>query len=167
MKHGSCIILLWSNLNWNRCMYVHIIICPTNITYLCAAGSILKTLRPNRPLTSNIFFRPKTFSKEGKTKSATIASFSSLPFFLLALSFSFFVFLRYCYFRTYRAQKTCLLALSHSFQNIGCIYSNLREWSRWSESSYSCVLIGLVPMLMDNTDPFNLTVKGFNPGVIS
>ena len=22
MKHGSCIILLWSKLNWNRCIYV-------------------------------------------------------------------------------------------------------------------------------------------------
>ena len=38
-----------------------------------------------------------------KTKSATIACFSSPPFFLLALAFSPFLFLRYSDFGTYRA----------------------------------------------------------------
>ena len=40
-----------------------------------------------------------------KTKSATIAFFSSPPFFLLALSFSLFFFLRYCEFGACRTQK--------------------------------------------------------------
>ena len=45
-----------------------------------------------------------------KTESATIAFFSSPPFFLLALSFSLFRFLRYGDFGAYRAQKNpCLL----------------------------------------------------------
>ena len=45
-----------------------------------------------------------------KTKSATIAFFSSPPFFLLALSFSPFLFLRNGDFGAYRAQKKpCLL----------------------------------------------------------
>ena len=37
-----------------------------------------------------------------KTKSATIAFFSSPPFLLLALSFSLFLFLRYCDFGALR-----------------------------------------------------------------
>ena len=43
-----------------------------------------------------------------KTMSAAIAFFSSSPFFLLALSFSPFLSLRFCDFGAYRAQKTCL-----------------------------------------------------------
>ena len=46
----------------------------------------LKTLPPNGPFVSNSFF-PKIAIIE--TKSATIAFFSSPPFFLLALSFFF------------------------------------------------------------------------------
>ena len=44
-----------------------------------------------------------------KTKSAAIAFFSPSPFFLLALSFSPFLSLRYCDFGAYRAQKTRLI----------------------------------------------------------
>ena len=46
-------------------------------------------------LCRTVFFRPKTMSKVAiiKTKSATIAFFSSLPFHFLALSFSPFLFL--------------------------------------------------------------------------
>ena len=57
----------------------------------------LKTFLPNRLLPSNSFFRPKTLqSSHYKPKSATIAFFSSPPFVLLALSFSPFLFPRYC-----------------------------------------------------------------------
>ena len=47
-----------------------------------------------------VFFRPKAISKVAiiKTKSATITFFSSPPFFVFALSFSPFLFLRYCDF---------------------------------------------------------------------
>jgi len=44
-----------------------------------------------------------------KTKSATIAFFSSPPFLLLNLSLSPFLFLRYCDFGPSRASETCLL----------------------------------------------------------
>ena len=54
-----------------------------------------KTLPPNGPFVSNIFFSKVAIIK---AKSATIAFFSSPPFFLLALSFSPFLFLRYCEF---------------------------------------------------------------------
>ena len=43
-----------------------------------------------------------------KTKSVTIAFFSSPPFPLLALSFSPFLLLRYYDFGASRAQETCL-----------------------------------------------------------
>ena len=51
------------------------------------------------------FFRPKTISKVAiiKTKSATIAFFSSPPFLLLGLPLSPFLFLRYCDFEASRA----------------------------------------------------------------
>ena len=54
-------------------------------------AGVLKTLLPNRLLPSNSFFRTKTISKVAiiKTKSATIAFFSSPPFFLPAFFFSF------------------------------------------------------------------------------
>ena len=57
------------------------------------------------------FFWPTTIFKVAiiKTKSATIDFFSSSPFFLLALSFSLFLSLRYCDFGAYRGQKTCLI----------------------------------------------------------
>ena len=54
---------------------------------VCLAG-FLKTLPPNGPFLSNSFF----FSKIAmivEARSATIAFFSSPPFFLLALSFFF------------------------------------------------------------------------------
>ena len=77
-------------------------------TYL---AGFLKTLSPNGSFASNSLFRPKTISKVViiKTKSATIAFFSSPPFVLLALYFSPFLFLRYCDFEASRAQQTCLL----------------------------------------------------------
>ena len=58
-------------------------------------------------LRPTVFF----FSKVAiiKTMSATIAFFASPPFLLLALSFSPFLFRRYCDFGAYRAQKACLL----------------------------------------------------------
>ena len=86
------------------------------LQFLILAG-FLKTLPPTGPLAFNIvFFRPKTFSKVAiiKTKNVTIAFFSSPPFFLLALSFFFFPFLRYCDFGAYRAQKACILTPFHS-----------------------------------------------------
>ena len=46
-----------------------------------------------------------------KARNATIPFVSSLPFFLLALSIFPLLFLRWCDFPAYRAQKTCLLAL--------------------------------------------------------
>jgi len=49
-----------------------------------------------------------------KTKSATIAFFSSPPFLLLALSFSPFLFPRYFDFGAFRAQETCLLTPFYS-----------------------------------------------------
>ena len=51
------------------------------------------------------FFQPKTISKVAiiKTKSVTIAFFSSPAFLLLALSFSPFLFLHYCDLGAYRA----------------------------------------------------------------
>ena len=60
-------------------------------------------------LRPTVFFGQKSsYSKYSKvaiikTKSAAIAFFSSTPFLLLALSFSPFVFLRYCDFLAYRA----------------------------------------------------------------
>ena len=68
-------------------------------------AGFLKTLSPDGSFASNSFFGPKTISKVAiiKTKSATIAFFSSPPFLLLALSFSPFLFLRYCDFRASRA----------------------------------------------------------------
>ena len=68
-------------------------------------AGFLKTLLPNRLLPSNSFFRTKTISKVAiiKTKSATIAFFSSPPFFLPAFSFSPFLFLHWCDFGAYRA----------------------------------------------------------------
>ena len=67
-------------------------------------------------LRATVFFRPKTVSKVAiiKTKSATIAFFSSPPFLLLALSFSPFLFLRHCDFGASRAYETCLLTHFHS-----------------------------------------------------
>ena len=58
-------------------------------------AGFLITLSPNGPFVWNSFFRPKTILKVGiiKTKSATMACFSSPPFLLLALSFSPFLFL--------------------------------------------------------------------------
>ena len=52
-----------------------------------------------------VFFRPKAISKAAiiKTKIATITFFSSPPFFVFALSFSPFLFLRYCDFGASRA----------------------------------------------------------------
>ena len=61
-----------------------------------------KTLPPNGPFVSNIFFSKVAIIK---AKSATIAFFSSPPFFLLALSFSPFLFLRYCEFGACRTLK--------------------------------------------------------------
>ena len=57
------------------------------------------------PLHRTVFFRPKTLTKAAiiKTKSATIACFSSDPFLLLVLSFSPFLFLRYYNFGASRA----------------------------------------------------------------
>ena len=49
-----------------------------------------------------------------KTKSVTIAFFSSPPFPLLARSFSPFLLLRYYDFGASRAQETCLLTPFHS-----------------------------------------------------
>ena len=67
----------------------------------------LKTLPPNGPFVSNIFFfsGQKQISKLFiiKTKRATIAFFSFPPFLLLALSFSPFLSLHYCDFGAYRA----------------------------------------------------------------
>ena len=52
-----------------------------------------------------VFFRPKAISKVAiiKTKSATITFFPSPPFFVFALSFSPFLFLRYSDFGASRA----------------------------------------------------------------
>ena len=79
--------------------------------YSIYLARFLKTLSPNGSFASNSFFRPKTISKVAiiKTKSTTIAFFSSPPFLLLALYFSPFLFLRYCDFEASRAQQTCLL----------------------------------------------------------
>ena len=57
-------------------------------------------------------FSAKNMSKEAniKTKQCTLCfSFSSLPFFLFALSFSCFLFLRLCDFLVHRAQKAVYL----------------------------------------------------------
>ena len=56
-------------------------------------------------------FRPTVFCFSAKvaiikTKSASIAFFSSPSFFLPSLPFSPFLFHRYCDFGAYRAQKT-------------------------------------------------------------
>ena len=56
----------------------------------------MKTLPPNGPISKVAII---------KTKSATIAFFSSPPFFPLALSFSPFLFHRECDFGAYWAQK--------------------------------------------------------------
>ena len=63
-----------------------------------------------------VFFWPKAISKVAiiKTKSATITFFSSPPFFVFALSFSPFLFLRYCDFGASRAYKTRLWMPSQS-----------------------------------------------------
>ena len=55
-------------------------------------------------------------SKEAiiKTKRVTIAFFFFPPFFHLAFSSYAVLFLRYCDFEAYRAQKTCLLTPFHS-----------------------------------------------------
>ena len=61
-------------------------------------AGFLITLSPNGPFVWNSFFRAKTISKVGiiKTKSETMACFSSPPFLLVALSFSpFFSSIRY------------------------------------------------------------------------
>ena len=57
-------------------------------------------------LRRTVFFGQKLFSKVAiiKTKSTTIAFFSSPPFLLLALCFSPFLFLCYCDFGASRAK---------------------------------------------------------------
>ena len=62
------------------------------------------------------FFSVKNLqSSHCKSKSATIAFFSSPPFFLLAFSFSPFLFLRWCDFRASRTRKKLFrLTLFHS-----------------------------------------------------
>ena len=80
------------------------------------SSRILKTLPPNGPFPSNSFFSAKkTISKVAiiRTKSATIAFFSSTPPFFLALSFLLF-FSLLSVIGAYRAQKTCLLTPFHS-----------------------------------------------------
>ena len=58
-------------------------------------------------LRPTVFCPPKTLQKVAitKTESTTIAFFSSPPFFLLALSFSPFLFLRYCDFGASRQSR--------------------------------------------------------------
>ena len=64
---------------------------------VCLAG-FLKTLPPNGPFVSNSHW-------------ATIAFFSSTTFYLLALSFSPFLFLRQCDFGDYRPKKPAFWGL--------------------------------------------------------
>ena len=73
--------------------------------HVCLAG-VLKMLSPNGPFASNSVFGQNLSPNEVaiiKTRSATIAFFSSPSFLLLALSFSPFFFLRYCDFEASRA----------------------------------------------------------------
>ena len=60
-----------------------------------------------------------------KTMSAAIAFFSPSPFFLLALSFSPFLFLRYCDFGAYRAQKTCLIFTQMTADFVKLVFKKL------------------------------------------
>ena len=75
------------------------------------------------------FFWPTTIFKVAiiKTKSATIAFFSSSPFFLLALSFSLFLFLHYCDFGAYRAQKTCLIFTQMTADFVRLVFQNVSQ----------------------------------------
>ena len=68
-------------------------------------------------LRPTVFFGQKLLSKVAilkKNKNATIAFFSSPPFLLLTLSFSTFLFLRYCDFGAFRAYEALLLTPFHS-----------------------------------------------------
>ena len=103
--HGSIATSHWReliNMRYFRCGILVII-------YL---SGFLKALPPSGPFPTSSFLFIYFFSAKAaviKTKSATTVFFSSSPFspfFLLALSFSLFFFLRQCDFGAYRAQKT-------------------------------------------------------------
>ena len=71
-------------------------------------AGFLKTLPPSGPFPSkSFFFSAKKLSRVAivKTESATIGFFSSPPFFLLALSFSPFLFLQYVCFWSFMGPK--------------------------------------------------------------
>ena len=73
MKHGSCIILLWSNLNWNRCIpyvaYVRVREYSLTKTYIL----LLKF-----PVKGKIFHRKKTYNVTSYA-SHQLAHLSSSP----------------------------------------------------------------------------------------
>ena len=81
--------------------------------YVHPAG-FLKTLSPNGSFASNNFFGQK-LSKVAiiNLRVQPFLFFSSFPFVLLALSFSPFLFARYCDSRGFWRKKTCLLTLFH------------------------------------------------------
>ena len=96
---------------------------------LCLAG-FLKKLPPDRSLPSNSFFSPKVAII--KPKSATIAFFSSPPFFSLAFSFSCVFFFRCFDFGAYRAPKTV---------PFGLFYSNGGKFRYVITNSARCIII--------------------------
>ena len=73
MKHGSCIILLWSNLNWNRCIpyvaYVRVREYSLTKTYI---------LLLEFPVKGKIFHRKKTYNVTSSA-SHKLAHLSSSP----------------------------------------------------------------------------------------
>ena len=75
-----------------------------------------------------VFFSAKTISKVViiRTKIASFAFFSSPPFFLLALSFSPFLFLRQCDFQALIRERKKLLALirSNGWKFVGFVFKN-------------------------------------------
>ena len=81
-------------------------------------------------LRPTVFFRPKTISNVAiiKTTSAIIAFFSSPPFFLLAVSFSPFFFLRWCNFGAYEAPKNLPLT---PFYSTDCTFGFLKKSARY------------------------------------
>ena len=96
----------------SRVHYLFLVITSSCLNSLISLAEFLKTLPPNIPLPSNSFFFGQNLTYLPSSHRSFF--FSSPPFFLLALSFSPFLFLRWCDFRDCRVQKTWFLFVFHS-----------------------------------------------------
>ena len=87
----------------SRVHHLFLFITSSCLNSLISLAEFLKTLPPNIPLPSNSYFLAKTSPISQVTTD--LFFFSSPSFFLLALSFSPFLFLRWCDFRDCGVQK--------------------------------------------------------------